>query len=133
MEYIENEYIQIFSKSLCPYCKNAKYLLSKYISLDKYPVRIYELDEIPTGKEMQNVLHNYTKQSTVPYIFFHTKFIGGFTELEKLHKKRILDSTLSYAKFIYCSMYICKHCGKLYENKDTPLCDCIRIREPTVL
>jgi glutaredoxin len=70
MDYIQKDFVQIFSKSWCPYFKKAKELLNQYNMLNSGKTLCNELDKITNGKDIQNVLTNYTKQKTVPYIFF---------------------------------------------------------------
>lgn len=125
MDYIQKDFVQIFSKSWCPYCKKAKELLNQYNLLSSGKTLCNELDKMTDGKEIQNVLTNYTKQKTVPYIFFYSKFIGGYSELYNLHVTNRLKNILQYARMIYTSLYICNICGKMYENKDVPPCNCI--------
>ncbi|CEL63648.1 Glutaredoxin-1 OS=Glomus intraradices GN=GRX1 PE=2 SV=2 [Rhizoctonia solani AG-1 IB] len=67
--------IAIFSKSYCPYCKNAKSQINTFIEnlaadqKDQVEVDILELDERDDGTAIQNYLAEKTKQRTVPNIF----------------------------------------------------------------
>jgi glutaredoxin len=70
---IESNLVLIFSKSYCPYCANTKRLFK---SLNISP-KVYELDKIENGMEMQQALENLTGQRTVPNVFVRGKHIGG--------------------------------------------------------
>ncbi len=50
---ISSNKVMIFSKSQCPYCKDAKEILSK----GGVKFESKELDRIKDGKEMQKYLH----------------------------------------------------------------------------
>ncbi len=79
--------IKVYTTRVCAYCSSAKRLLSqvglKYdeIGLDDKPDLRQKLSE-ENG--------NYR---TVPMIFIDGKFIGGFNELQTLHKKGELIET----------------------------------------
>ncbi|MBI4235190.1 glutaredoxin [Candidatus Peregrinibacteria bacterium] len=80
--------ITIWTKDYCPYCKRAKALLDslnyKYVEMDitNTPEKIEEL------KKLSNAL-------TVPQIFVDGKFIGGCTDIEKLHEEGKLQDILN--------------------------------------
>lgn len=117
MEYIHNQKIQIFSKSWCPYCTKAKQLLMSYETINPSMIELCELDLEPNGKEIQKHLALYTHQKTVPYIFFYTKFIGGYTELATLHTNHTLLETIEMSRSMYKTVHLCNVCGK-------PSCKC---------
>ena len=73
--------IVMFSKTTCPYCTAANGVLSRY-STD---YKVVELNTLPNGHEMQRELQELTDSSTVPQIFVHQNFIGGATDLMRLH------------------------------------------------
>jgi glutaredoxin 3 len=69
----------IYTKSNCPYCFKAKSLLKK--------IKIsYEEINLENDNELQQKLILNTNQRTVPYIYINNDFIGGFDDLNKLHK-----------------------------------------------
>ncbi|KAI0783338.1 glutaredoxin [Abortiporus biennis] len=77
--------ITIFSKTWCPYCKRAKALFAS-----KYPgvaTKIYELDELDDGAEIQNYLAEKTGQRSVPNIFVNQKHVGGCDDIVSLESK----------------------------------------------
>jgi len=82
---ISQNKIAIFSKSWCPYCKRAKTLLTS-----KFPnaeTKIYELDELNEGSEIQEYLQEKTGQRTVPNIFINQKHVGGCDAVVGLDSK----------------------------------------------
>jgi len=83
---IEENTVAIFSKTYCPYCRKAKNLLTSYPGLDTSEVKIYELDEMEEGPEIQAYLSQKTGQRTVPSIFIKKKHIGGSDDLNRLDK-----------------------------------------------
>ncbi|KAI0673579.1 glutaredoxin [Trametes maxima] len=90
---ISDNKIAIFSKSYCPYCRRAKTLLQS-----KYPdvqTKIYELDEIEDGSEIQNYLYEKTGQRTVPNIFINQKHVGGCDDVVGLDNSGKLASLVS--------------------------------------
>jgi glutaredoxin len=66
----------VWSKYYCPYCDQAKALLSsKGI--------IFEERKIGDGYTKEELLEAVPSARTVPQIFLDGKLIGGFTELKK--------------------------------------------------
>ncbi|MDX2464346.1 MAG: glutaredoxin domain-containing protein [Porticoccus sp.] len=76
--------ITIYSKDWCPYCANAKRLLT---------VRGFEFDEvdITLDSELEAKLIEQTGLRTVPQIFVEEQPIGGFVELARLVSSGDLD------------------------------------------
>ncbi|EPQ60274.1 glutaredoxin [Gloeophyllum trabeum ATCC 11539] len=72
---INDNTIAIFSKSYCPYCKRAKALITS--KFPNVPTKIYELDEMSEGSDIQDYLTEKTGQRTVPNIFINKKHVGG--------------------------------------------------------
>ncbi|GAA5950545.1 hypothetical protein JCM3765_000524 [Sporobolomyces pararoseus] len=89
-ETIQNKHVVVFSKSYCPYCRNAKQLLK---SLD-VEAEIFELDQMDDGSDWQNYLAEKTGQRTVPNIFIGGKHVGGSSDLEAKHKSGELKQLL---------------------------------------
>jgi glutaredoxin 3 len=88
---IDDNAVAVFSKSYCPYCRQAKQLLSdsgaKFYAI--------ELDQVDDGSDIQNTLADMTGQRTVPNIFIAQKHIGGNSELQG--KKSQLNTLLKDA------------------------------------
>jgi len=85
-----NEYpVVIYTKRSCGYCKLAKDLLDgekmRYVEKDLDAVRD------PEGHNAYvNGLVYITRRTTVPQVFACGRFIGGYTELEKLREAKQL-------------------------------------------
>ena len=88
---VQKSNVAVFSKSYCPYCKLAKDVL------DTAGVKasVMELDLRPDGSDIQNELQRLTGQATVPHVFIKEVFVGGGTDVEKLHKSGRLEKLLS--------------------------------------
>jgi len=82
----------MYTKKSCGYCKLAKDLLDgekmRYVEKDLDSVRDVE------GPEGHNAYVNglvyTTRRTTVPQVFACGRFIGGYTELEKLRESKLL-------------------------------------------
>ncbi|CAO1625377.1 unnamed protein product [Parajaminaea phylloscopi] len=94
-EKLISEYtVAVFSKSYCPYCKQAKEILqAQELSADK--VGILELDQIEDGADIQAYLGDKTSQRTVPNIFIKGQHIGGCSDLVAAEKSGELKKLLS--------------------------------------
>lgn len=79
--------VVVYSKAKCFYCENAKELLTKKNI-------IYKEVDLTWDLELHKKLINETGQTTVPYIFIHDKFIGGYSDLEQLDHNNKLDELL---------------------------------------
>lgn len=88
---IDENPVAVFSKSYCPYCRQAKQLLSES-GAKFYAI---ELDQVDDGSAMQSVLGDMTGQTTVPNIFIAQKHIGGNSDLQG--KKKDLKNLLKDA------------------------------------
>jgi len=81
-EKIDNNCIMIFSKTWCPYCKSAK---QAFESLNT-KFEVLELDKVPNGDEIQDILLELTGARSVPRVFIGGKCIGGGSETTNLLK-----------------------------------------------
>lgn len=81
----------VFSKSYCPYCKATKDLLNKLGVKDS---KIFELDNMDEGSDMQQYLAEKTGQRTVPNVFISGDHIGGNSDLQALNEKGQLKKLL---------------------------------------
>ncbi len=72
----------------CPYCKKAKGLL------DELGLVYTDYDIYGKPEEKQRLIDE-TGQTTVPYIFFNDKLIGGCDDLFALYKSGDLENALS--------------------------------------
>lgn len=66
----------VWSKDQCPYCEQAKSLLTLYE---------YDIEERKIGSNYtkEQLLEHVPTARTVPQIFIDNEYIGGFTELKK--------------------------------------------------
>ncbi|XP_023637780.1 glutaredoxin-C1 isoform X2 [Capsella rubella] len=72
-EIVSSHPVVVFSKTYCRYCQRVKQLLTQLGASFK----VFELDEISHGSEIQSALSEWTGQSTVPSVFIKGKHIGG--------------------------------------------------------
>lgn len=78
--------IAVYTMNYCPYCVAAKKLLeSKGLPYEE--VKVAD-DDDATWKRLEKE----TGFKTMPQIFIGEKFIGGFTDLEKLARSGELDA-----------------------------------------
>ena len=68
----------VFSKRSCPFCTRTKNLLEQR----GVPFRAIELDTVPGGIAMHQVLKKVSRQNTVPNIYIGAKHVGGNSDLE---------------------------------------------------
>ncbi|GAB4840955.1 Monothiol glutaredoxin-S6 [Ancistrocladus abbreviatus] len=77
---VEEKPVVIFSKSSCCVSHSMKQLISSY---GANPT-VYELDEIPNGREIERVLQTVGGKPGVPAVFVGQKFVGGANEVISL-------------------------------------------------
>ncbi|GAA6012628.1 hypothetical protein JCM11491_005459 [Sporobolomyces phaffii] len=87
--------VAVFSKSYCPYCTEAKRILSSHGQDGR--TKVLELDHEKQGTAIQQYLAERAGVSkvTVPQIFINGKIVGGCSDLKKLQSAGQLDSLLS--------------------------------------
>ena len=90
--------ILMFSKTTCPYCREAKAILSKAgleLSSGQFEFETVELDQDETGGLLQAALAQKTGQRTVPNTFIGGVSVGGCDDLRAMDGgllKQMLDS-----------------------------------------
>lgn len=77
----------VYSTKFCPYCRSAERLL------DTLEVS-YEKVDLTGDYKARTELMERTKMRTVPQIFIGTELIGGFDELNALHRAGTLMDKL---------------------------------------
>ncbi|KAK9472904.1 glutaredoxin [Dipodascopsis tothii] len=87
---INENSVMVFSKTWCPYCRQAKATLEQ----KKAGAKVVELDHEDDGEAIQAALTQITKQRTVPYVFIGGKLIGGNSDLQALNKQGGLEPLL---------------------------------------
>ena len=77
---VDKKPLVIFSKSSCCVSHSTKQLMSSYGA----NATVYELDEIPNGKEVENGLMSMGCKPSVPAIFIGNEYVGGSNEILSL-------------------------------------------------
>ncbi|PIN07512.1 Glutaredoxin [Handroanthus impetiginosus] len=85
--------VVIFSKSSCCMSHTVRSLFSDF----GVNPTVYELDEIPRGREIEQALSRLGCSPTVPAVFIGGEFVGGANEIMSLHLKRSLKPMLKSA------------------------------------
>ncbi|XP_022849232.1 monothiol glutaredoxin-S2-like [Olea europaea var. sylvestris] len=85
--------VVIFSKSSCCMSHSIK---SLFCDFGVNPA-VFELDEIPRGREIEAAMSRLGCNPTVPAVFIGGQFVGGANEVMSLHLKRKLKSMLKEA------------------------------------
>ncbi|GAA0151291.1 hypothetical protein Leryth_005538 [Lithospermum erythrorhizon] len=88
--------VVLFSKSNCCISHTVLSLIS---SFGANP-RVYDLDEIPNGKEIEAALVE-NRRSSLPAVFIGQELVGGSDEVMSLHVKGKLVPLLKKAKAIW--------------------------------
>ncbi|XVF28371.1 hypothetical protein REPUB_Repub15cG0023800 [Reevesia pubescens] len=82
--------VVIFSKSSCCMCHTIKTL---FYDFGASPA-VHELDEIPSGREIEQALLRLGCNPSVPAVFIGGELVGGANEVMSLHLNRSLIPTL---------------------------------------
>ncbi|KAL1543112.1 Monothiol glutaredoxin-S4 [Salvia divinorum] len=85
--------VVIFSKSSCCMSHTIRSLFAEF----GVNPTVYELDEIPRGREVEQALSRLGCNPTVPAVFIGGEFVGGANEIMSLHLKRSLKPMLQGA------------------------------------
>ncbi|CAL5357585.1 unnamed protein product [Camellia sinensis] len=89
--------VVIFSKSGCCICHTIKTLMYNFGASPA----IYELDELPNGRQLEKELKALGRQPTVPAVFIGGELVGGSNEVMSLHLQRRLVQLLIQAGAIF--------------------------------
>ncbi|PSS01488.1 Monothiol glutaredoxin-S2 like [Actinidia chinensis var. chinensis] len=89
--------VVIFSNSTCCMCHTIKTLL---VDFGAHPA-VHELDEIPRGREIEQVLLSRGLSPAVPAVFIGGELVGGANEVMSLHLRRSLKPMLKSAGAIW--------------------------------
>lgn len=76
--------VKIYSTKTCPFCRKAKDLM------EKEGVSYTEVD-VTEDVDTRLKISEISGYRTVPQIFVDDKFIGGYTDVEALHKDGKFD------------------------------------------
>lgn len=89
-DLISSDTVVIFSKSYCPFCKMAKEvfdgLKQKYTAI--------EIEDREDMDQVQDVLGQMTGARSIPRVFVNGEFVGGGTDIKKLHETGKLQALL---------------------------------------
>lgn len=94
MEEIINEPVVILKVPSCPNCQKAMQLL------ESIGVKYTLIDITKTDLDLKDVMEYLERKSqcrTFPMIYCNGRYIGDYTEIEKLHRIGVLESLLTYA------------------------------------
>ncbi|NXH21473.1 GLRX2 protein, partial [Bucco capensis] len=82
-EIIADNCVVIFSKTTCSYCRMAK----KVFEGMNVNYKAVELDMNTNGSQFQDILEQMTGARTVPRVFVNGSFVGGATDVQRLHEE----------------------------------------------
>mmetsp|Transcript_327 Transcript_327/g.766 ORF Transcript_327/g.766 Transcript_327/m.766 type:complete len:153 (+) Transcript_327:119-577(+) len=82
--------VVVFSKSYCPFCTSTKQLLNK-MNID---AKVYELDNMDNGADIQSALLDISGQRTVPNVFVKGKHLGGNDDTQAAARSGKLEEML---------------------------------------
>jgi len=82
--------VVVFSKSYCPFCKKTKNLFLD-LNID---AKVYELNDMDNGSEIQDELLSMTGQNTVPNVFVKGEHIGGNDDTQAASKSGKINELL---------------------------------------
>ncbi|XP_022138745.1 monothiol glutaredoxin-S2-like [Momordica charantia] len=85
--------VVVFSKNSCCMSHSIKTLLCDF----GVNPTVYELDELPRGKEIEQALTRIGCNPAVPAVFIGGELVGGANEVMSLHLKRNLIPMLRKA------------------------------------
>ncbi|GAB2220813.1 hypothetical protein Droror1_Dr00008486 [Drosera rotundifolia] len=94
---VDERPVVIFSKSSCCVSHSMKQLITSY---GANPT-VYELDEIPNGREVERGLQSMGCKPSVPAVFIGQKLVGGSNEVISLQVRGKLVPMLMEAGAIW--------------------------------
>jgi len=80
----------VFSKSYCPFCNNTK---SLFKSMSITP-KIYEIDTMNNGSEIQAALLQLSGQRTIPNVYVKGHHVGGNHDIQQAARSGKLKGLL---------------------------------------
>ena len=100
-DVIENNKVVVFSKSYCPFCRQAKMTFNSISNLD---YKVVEMDDgnhegwqafiadLARRTAIERAANNNTK--SVPQIFINQKYVGGAEDLAEIYSDKSLADML---------------------------------------
>jgi glutaredoxin 3 len=89
-----SHHVVIWSKSYCPHCNKTKALFQSLPNAQVKNIQIHDLDVMENGSLLQFHLKNVTGSRTVPVVFVNNRYVGGNSDVQKLHQDGKLESVL---------------------------------------
>ena len=87
--------VTMYTKNTCPFCKEAKKLLT-----EKYELEITEVDVM--GAKQEDILQQMRQfsggRNTVPQIFFNSEYLGGNDDVQGLESEGLLAEKVEKVK-----------------------------------
>lgn len=84
--------VEIYTKTMCPFCQRAKDLLQR--KQEKISFDINEINVQEQPDKLQEMLERSNGRRTVPEIFINGKLIGGYDDLAEHDRNGTLDPLL---------------------------------------
>lgn len=81
--------VVVFSKTWCPFCRDAKDFLATQMGVR---IHVIEVDNHPNGSQIFSYLSKKNNHYTVPMVFIKENFLGGCEDVKSLHKKGELET-----------------------------------------
>ncbi|XP_074310284.1 monothiol glutaredoxin-S1-like [Silene latifolia] len=94
---VEQKPLVIFSKTSCCMSHSVQQLISSYGA----NATVYQLDEMPNGKEVEKALQRLGLKPCVPAVFIGQKFVGGAKEIISMQVQGRLTPMLKEAGAIW--------------------------------
>ncbi|GMH27771.1 hypothetical protein Nepgr_029614 [Nepenthes gracilis] len=94
---VDEKPVVVFSRSSCCVSHSMKQLICSYGA----NLTVYELDEIPNGREVDRALQSIGCRPSVPAVFIGQKFVGGANEVISLQVQGKLVPMLMEAGAIF--------------------------------
>lgn len=82
---IKKNRVMVFSKTYCPYSRQAKRLLNRYKDDNGLTFTVIEVDKEPDPAEVKEALGKISGRFTFPNVFIDGESIGGFDDLQEQH------------------------------------------------
>ena len=106
--FIENAIAEhtvvVFAKSWCPHCKATKMLFDQArkefahdvrVRHDEIDIKIFYLDLMPNGGDIQATLYQMTRQRTVPSVFVAGRHLGGNSQSQRAYRTGLLHMLIN--------------------------------------
>ncbi|GAB6028368.1 hypothetical protein CHUAL_002536 [Chamberlinius hualienensis] len=86
LSHLLNNYrVVVIVKRSCPYCRLLGNILDENYTFKQGAFTKLDIEGRPDSNEIQDYMELLTKRRTVPQVFVNKTFIGGATDVEKLH------------------------------------------------